>query len=133
MNTLKFLMLEWLHCFCPRSLHSRQLVTNAYVLTAAMVGSTFARTCCTGLDPVVLLRKYLGNLRGMPLGSIQQVATVICVFVPAIRAFELSIPDNWLFGKEIAFRTLVRNYRVGELCIAVVALQHPLRHVCYRT
>ena len=69
----------------------------------------------------------------MPLGSIHQVATVVCVFVPAIRAFELSIPNGGLFGQEIAFRTLVRNYRVGEFCIAVVALQHPLRHTTYRT
>ena len=98
-----------------------------------MVGSIFARTSCTGLEPVVLLRKYLGNLRGMPLNSIQQVATVICVFVPAIRAFELSIRDGGLFGQEIAFRTLVRNYRVGEFRIAIVALQHPLRHTTYRT
>src|SRR5580704_3595045 len=93
-----------------------------------MVRPTFARNCCIGLEPILLRSKTLGNLRGMPLGSIQQVATVVCVFVPAIRAFELSLPVDGLFEQEIAFRTLVRNYRVGELCIEVGALQHPLRH-----
>jgi hypothetical protein len=95
-----------------------------------MARSTFARTCCIGPEPVLTPEEEisLGNRRGMPLGSIHQGAAVIRVCVPAIRAFELSIRDVGLLGQEIAFHALVRNYRVGELCIAVVALQYPLRH-----
>jgi hypothetical protein len=34
-------------------------------LTAAVVPTTFARTCCIGLEPVLLRLKNLGNLCGI--------------------------------------------------------------------
>ena len=53
---------------------------------------------------------------------------VVGVFIPAIRAFELSFLENGLLRQEIAFCTLVRDHRVCEFRIAVVAFQDPFGH-----
>ena len=53
---------------------------------------------------------------------------VVGVFIPAIGTFELSLLENGLLRQIVAFRTLVRNHRMGEFRIAVVAFQNPFGH-----
>jgi hypothetical protein len=53
---------------------------------------------------------------------------VVGVFVPTMWTFEFGSAENRLLGQEITLGALVRNHRVGEFVIAVVALQDPFGH-----
>jgi len=57
---------------------------------------------------------------------------VVGVFIPAIGTFEFSFRENGPLWQIIAFRTLVRDYRVCEFRIAVVAFQNPFGHKAQR-
>jgi hypothetical protein len=65
----------------------------------------------------------------MPLGSIHQVAMVVGVFIPAMRAFKFrAFSQVGLLRQEIALRALIRDHRVRKFIVAVVAFQDPFGH-----
>jgi hypothetical protein len=74
----------------------------------------------------------------MRLGAVHKVAVVVGVFISAIRTFEFSFRENGPLWQIITLRALVRNHRVGEFRIAVVAFEDPfgnkdhrIRHVIF--